>query len=141
MVVRYTQMLPPRNTWNILMSAVVFGVIALFVPWLLMGRRTKGRLLVPGAVIFAVLMMFGQPISHVYLARALATSAARYGAIGVAFTYIAWLYAMSFVLLGSAVVGRAVALDEGWLGRRIRGRDDAGTGAGASAGSSPGRAA
>ena len=37
--------------------------------------------------------------------------------IGVAFTFIAWLYAAAFVLLTASIVGEAIATDKGWFGR------------------------
>jgi membrane protein len=52
----------------------------------------------------------------------LQSSADRYGTIGVAFTYIGWLYVLAFCLLMTAILGQVVAQDEGALGRLIRGR-------------------
>jgi uncharacterized BrkB/YihY/UPF0761 family membrane protein len=57
----------------------------------------------------------------VWLPRALEVSADRYGSIGVAFTYLAWLYVVSFCVLLTAVFGEVIAVDRGWLGRRISG--------------------
>jgi membrane protein len=56
----------------------------------------------------------------VYLPRALRSSADRYGTIGVAFTYIGWLYVVAFCLLLAVVFGYVLAHDEGPLGRWIR---------------------
>jgi hypothetical protein len=53
--------------------------------------------------------------------RALQVSSDRYGTIGVAFTYIGWLYVLAFCLLTAAVVGQAIVQDEGAAGRFIRG--------------------
>ncbi len=115
--------IPPQHTWDLVAAAAVYGGIAIFVPWILMAGRVAARWLIPSGVVFAVVMIIAQPISRAYLPRALGSSAAKYGSIGVAFTYIAWLYVMSFIFLGAAVTGRAIALDEGWLGRRVRGRE------------------
>jgi membrane protein len=41
----------------------------------------------------------------------------------VAFTYLAWLYVVSFCFLATATVGRVIATDTGQLGTWIRGRD------------------
>ena len=46
------------------------------------------------------------------------------GPSGVAFTYLAWLYVASFILLATAVVGQVVATDVGRLGELIRGVAD-----------------
>jgi membrane protein len=65
-----------------------------------------------------------RPASSAFLPRALDVSADRYGTIGVAFTYIAWLYAISFCFLVAALVGQVIATDQGWFGRWIRGGED-----------------
>ena len=66
-------------------------------------------------------MLAVRPAAGLWLPRALEVSADRYGSIGVAFTYLAWLYVVSFCALLTAVVGQVVAEDPGWLGKRIRG--------------------
>jgi hypothetical protein len=43
-----------------------------------------------------------------------------FGSIGVAFTYLASLYVVSFVLLAAAINGNVIAEDEGRLGQFIR---------------------
>jgi membrane protein len=96
--------------------------IAVLVPRLLLGRGVPARLLLPGGVLFGLVMLVVRPVGSVYLPRALEVSADRYGTIGVAFTYIGWLYVVAFCLLLSAILGRVLALDEGLAGRLIRGR-------------------
>jgi membrane protein len=88
----------------------------------LLSGAVRLRRLVPGALIFAAVMLAVRPASSLWLPRALEVSADRYGSIGVAFTYLAWLYVVSFCALLTAVVGQVVAEDPGWLGRLIRGR-------------------
>lgn len=112
---------PPGEVWQ---RVVAFGcdvAIMLMVPWLLLSGAVSLRRLLPGAVLFAAVMLVVRPASAVWLPRALDSSADRYGSIGVAFTYLAWLYVVAFCVLATAVVGQAIAMDPGWLGRRIRG--------------------
>jgi membrane protein len=78
-------------------------------------------MLVPGACVFALVMLVVRPVGAVYLPRALQASDDRYGTIGLAFTYISWLYVLSFCLLGAAVLGRELAEHEGAIGRFARG--------------------
>ena len=78
------------------------------------------RKLVPGALAFALVVLVGRPASSAYLPRALEQSADQYGSIGVAFTYLASLYAVSFVFLAPQIFGSAVAEDRGGLGMFIR---------------------
>ena len=70
-------------------------------------------------------MVSVRPASVAWLPRALEVSADRYGPIGVAFTYLAWLYVASFCFMGAAVLGHVIATDRGRLGRWIRGNPPA----------------
>jgi membrane protein len=78
------------------------------------------RRLAPGAFIFGLGVSAARPIAHDLLTNSLGNSAEQYGTIGVAFTYIAFLYALSLSFLGAAFLGQVVATDEGRLGRWIR---------------------
>jgi membrane protein len=124
-VQRYVDRLPPERLWQALLAAIVYGGIAVFAPWLLLSGRIPARQLLPGGVAFAVAMLVAGPLSQVYLRRALVTSAERFGSIGIAFTYLTWLYVISFALLATAVLGQVIGGDEGWLGSWIRGPQDA----------------
>ena len=94
--------------------------VAIVVPRLLLGRAVPVRMLLPGGLAFGAVMLIVRPAGSVYLPRALDTSADRYGTIGVAFTYIGWLYVVAFGLLVAVVFGEVVARDEGVLGRFFR---------------------
>lgn len=117
--------LPPRDWWATVAVGAVNAVVATWVPWLLLAGRVPARWLFPGGLLFAVGMLLAHPISTVYLSNALEVSAARFGAIGVAFTYLTYLYAVSWLLLATAVVGQVIVADEGPLGRFVRGRPTA----------------
>lgn len=115
--------LPPPGVWQVAVSLLCDTALALFVPWVLLAGTVRPRHLAPGALAFGLLMLTMRPASVAWLPRALENSAAHYGSLGVAFTYLAWLYLVAFVLLGTALVGQAIATDQGQLGRWIRGRD------------------
>ena len=108
---------PPGDVWQRVVAFVCDMAITVFVPWLLLSGAVQLRRLVPAAVLFASVMLVVRPASAVWLPRALEVSADRYGSIGVAFTYLAWLYVVAFCILLAAVVGRVIAVDRGWLGR------------------------
>ena len=91
------------------------------MPWLLLGGAVPARALIPGSALFGLVMLAVRPVGSVYLPLALQSSAERYGTIGVAFTYIGWLYVVAFCLLLTAMIGHVVAHDEGTLGQLIRG--------------------
>jgi membrane protein len=100
---------------------VADAAITILVPAMLLSGTVPARRLVPGGIVFALVMLAVRPAGHIYLPRALRSSNAHYGTIGLAFTYIGWLYVISFCLLGAAVIGQVVAADPGRLGRVIRG--------------------
>jgi membrane protein len=113
-------LLPPREVWPFFLSFSVDVAVAVFVPWVLLSRAVRPRLLSVGALVFATVMLAVRPATQVWLPRALEVSADRYGSIGVAFTYLTWLYVLSFCFLTTAVLGQAIAADPGRLGRWIR---------------------
>ena len=117
---RFTDPIPPRNVWTLVLTFGLDIVVAVFMPWLLLANRVPVRRLVPGGVVFALAMLVARPASEVYLPRALEESADQYGSIGVAFTYLASLYVVSFVLLAAAIIGNVIAEDDGRLGQLIR---------------------
>jgi uncharacterized BrkB/YihY/UPF0761 family membrane protein len=100
--------------------------VAVFVPWILLQGAIPPRQLVPGALLFALAMVVVRPGMALWLPRSLEVSADRYGTIGVAFTYLAWLYVLSFCFLTASVIGQVVASDPGRFGQWIRGADKAG---------------
>ncbi len=118
-------LLPPREMLPLLASFGLDLAVALFVPWVLLAGAVHPRLLAPGAVVFALLMLAVRPATAAWLPHALEVSADRYGSIGVAFTYLACLYTASFCFLATAVVGQVIANDQGALGAWIRGKGPA----------------
>lgn len=123
----FASAVPPGEVWR---RVVAFGcdlLLMVFVPWLLLSGAVQLRRLVPAAVLFAALMLVVRPTSAVWLPHALEVSADRYGSIGVAFTYLAWLYVVAFCALLAAVVGRAVTVDPGRIGAWARGETGAGS--------------
>ena len=117
--------LPPRELLPLLAPFALEAGVAWFVPWVLLAGGVHPRLLAPGALLFALLMLAVRPTTAAWLPHALEVSAERYGPIGVAFTYLACLYAVSFCFLATAVVGQVIATDRGKLGQWIRGAEPA----------------
>ena len=121
-----TESLAPPGLWDTLVAVAADVTVAVFVPLTLLEGVIPLRRLVPGALVFGLVMLLVRPLSQIYLPRALDSSAELYGSLGVAFTYLAWLYAVAFCLLASGVVGTVVTKDDGRLGRWIRGGRTAG---------------
>lgn len=112
---------PPRGLLAFFLTFVLDLTMGIFIPWVLLARQVEPRRLLPGAVILAAVLLVVRPGVKAWLPLALDASANRYGSIGVAFTYLACLYVLSFCWLACAVVGQVVADDDGPLGRWIRG--------------------
>ncbi|MET0641831.1 MAG: YhjD/YihY/BrkB family envelope integrity protein [Jiangellaceae bacterium] len=120
-LIRVIDGLPAADTWGWLVPLTLDTAVAILIPLLLLSGQLPARLLLPGAVVFGLIMLVVRPATAAFLPRALESSADHYGTIGVAFTYIAWLYMVSFCFLGAALIGEVIATDQGWLGRLIRG--------------------
>ena len=59
--------------------------------------------------------------SGIYLPRALVSASRQFGALGIAFTYIGWLFVLAFALVCSTVLGAVLARDESRLARLVVG--------------------
>jgi membrane protein len=100
------------------LTAFVLGCLLwTWVPWLLLARRVPVRLLVPGGVLMAVAMMVLTVAGRIYLPRALSSATSQYGALGISFTYVTWLFVIMVALVGSTAIGAVVARDAGPLSR------------------------
>ena len=118
-----TSALPAADRWGWIVPLTLDTVVAVLVPRILLSGQVPVRQLLPGALVFGLVMLAVRPATSVFLPRALDVSADRYGVFGVAFTYIAWLYAISFCFLVAALIGQVIASDRGRLGRWIRGAE------------------
>jgi membrane protein len=117
----FSARLPPPGFWDTIAAAASDVAITLFIPMVLLAGAVPLRRLLPWALLFGAVMLVVRPASAVYLPHALNTSAERYGSIGVAFTYLTWLYVVAFCFLFAGVMGKVIASDEGRVGRWIRG--------------------
>ncbi|RAK36783.1 membrane protein [Actinoplanes lutulentus] len=98
-------LLPAPHVTGAVLTLVADFALAVLLPRILLGPGLpRARLLVSG-LIFGAAMIGVRSVGTVYLPRALQASADRYGTIGLAFTYIGWLYVLSFCLLLCAVAG------------------------------------
>ena len=118
---RVVEGVPPTGTWSAVVAFASDLAISLFVPWVLLAGVVRARLLLPGALIAAVVNVAVRPATLAWFPNALEESADRYGSIGVAFTYLAMLYSVALGFLATAIVGQVMATDPGRLGAWIRG--------------------
>jgi membrane protein len=117
---QFTDALPPRHTWTLVITFVLDALGTVFLPWLLLAGKVPVRRLVPGAILFALVLLVMRPVARAFLPGALEESADRYGTIGVAFTYIALLYIVALAFLGTMILGYVIAEDQGRLGQYFR---------------------
>jgi membrane protein len=101
-------LLPAPHVTGALVSLLSDCTLAVLLPWLLLGTKAPRGPLLAGGVAFGLMMIAVRGAGAIYLPRALQSSAEKYGTIGLAFTYIGWLYILSFCLLLSAIIGALI---------------------------------
>jgi membrane protein len=84
-------------------------LIWLVTPYVIVARRLPWRVLVPQALITAVSLTIFRAGSAIYMPTAISSSAEQFGALGVCFALISWMFGAATVLAGSAAVGAAVS--------------------------------
>ncbi len=77
----------------------------LFTTWVLLARRVEWRRLIPTALLTSVGMTALSVGSIIYMPEAIASSADRYGSIGIAIALVSWLVGTGFVLVLCEAVG------------------------------------
>jgi len=124
-LLRVTREATAGGTWSGLADAtaevVVWAAVWTYVPWVLLQREVRARVLLCGGLLSAVALAVMSAVGAIYLPIALEAGARQFGVLGMTFAYIGWLFALSFAVLVASVVGRACALDDGRLGRIVRG--------------------
>jgi len=117
-----------------LLTGVANTALWTWVPFVLLAAGISWRLLLPGGLLMglaAVPMFFA---GRLYMPSALRHADRQFGDLGVAFTCIGWLFAVSFVLVVTTVVGAVVAREPGpasrLLSRRSAATPTAGLGSG-----------
>lgn len=98
------------------LSLAIAGVAWLLTPFVLLARRVAWRRLVATALLTSVGMTGLAVCSAVWMPRTVATSAAQFGVIGIAFALLSWLVGAGMVLVVAASGG--VVIDEHRQGRR-----------------------
>ncbi|MEN0140196.1 MAG: hypothetical protein AAGC80_33925 [Rhodococcus sp. (in: high G+C Gram-positive bacteria)] len=92
-------------------------------PYLLTMGTLKGRVLWATGALTAAALTVLHTAGRLVLPRITASAQHQFGSLGLVFTAISWLFVLSVVIVGSAVIVKAVALDEGYVGRYLRGPD------------------
>lgn len=90
---------------HLVLRLTVATAFWLAITWLLLGRRIPWRAILPGAAVSGAGTALVHFASGVYMPHVIATNASRYGAIGITFAIMTWLYVLGLVLVAGAVAG------------------------------------
>jgi membrane protein len=92
-------------------SAVLLGLLFLWTPYVLLGRRVTWRRLVPTAAVSGGAALVFSLGSLIFMPGIVTHDAERYGYIGVAFALVTWMFCAGAMIIAAAVLG---ALLEQW---------------------------
>lgn len=102
-------------------QALVWFGLWMAIPFLLTQGRLAGRVLWASAALTAAGLTVLGIGGIVYLPLAVSSAQSKFGDLGVAFTAITWMFLQSAVVIAATVIVKALALDEGLIGRLLRG--------------------
>jgi membrane protein len=92
-------------------------------PWLMLQRQVRFRVLSTSAFLTGTgLVVFGATAS-LWMPRTVANNQHQFGFFGVAIALVTWLSGAAMVIVVCACAAPALAEDEGWIGRLVRGPD------------------
>jgi len=101
----------PRGVAGILATIVAITPLAAFLVWtgwILSGRRLSWQHFVPGALVGTAGSALFAIGSTVYVPHLFDSYATRFGAIGVSFALISWLFGLMVVQVATTCIGRDV---------------------------------
>ena len=116
---RVLQGVPLSTVAEAVVACLLGALIWTWVPWVLLAGRVPARLLVPSGVLMGAAMVVLTIAGRIYLPRALSSATRQYGALGISFTYVSWLFVLMLALVTTAVTGAVVARNPGWFGRLL----------------------
>jgi membrane protein len=104
------------GVFRIVLSLAFAGALWLLTPFVLLARRVEWHRLIPMALLTGVGMTVLSAASAVWMPHTVATSAAQFGVIGVAFALLGWLVGAGMVLVLAASGGANI--EAYWRARR-----------------------
>lgn len=100
---------------------VVWMLVWTVCPYLLTVGALSGRVLWFTGLLTASGLTVARTVGRFVLPKFTATAQTKFGPLGLVFTSISWLFVLSMVVVGAAAISKALALDEGWVGKYLRG--------------------
>jgi uncharacterized BrkB/YihY/UPF0761 family membrane protein len=94
-------------------------------PWLMLEQHVRFRVLLPTGILTGIgLAVYGGTAS-IWMPRTVSQNRAQFGFFGVALALVTWLTGAATIIVIGANTGAVLSEDRGWIGRFIRGGDDA----------------
>lgn len=112
----------------LLAEFVIWMFVWTLTPFLLTAGWLSGRVLWATGAITAAGLTAVRAGGRIVLPRTTETSQTQFGAWGLVFTTIGWLFILSLVIVGSPAIVKALALDDAVVGRFLRGPEVASAG-------------
>jgi membrane protein len=106
----------------LLLTFLVNCLVWTWVPLVLLARKIRWPLLAPGGVLMGIVTVASFFASRIYMPHALEYAAEKFGDLGVAFTYIGWLFAVAFALIVATILGVVLAREPGPVSRFLASR-------------------
>ena len=101
----------------LLLTFLVNCVVWTWVPSVLLARKISWPWLAPGGVLMGVVTVASFFASRIYMPHALEYASEKFGDLGVAFTYIGWLFAVAFALIVATLIGVVLTREPGPMSR------------------------
>ncbi|PQP14391.1 hypothetical protein C5613_40935 [Rhodococcus opacus] len=109
----------------LLAEFAVWMFVWTLTPHLLTARWLSGRVLWATGALTAAALTAVRAGGRIVLPRITETAQTQFGAWGLVFTTISWLFVLSIVIVGAAAIIKALALDDAFIGRYLRGPEGA----------------
>ena len=98
------------SVMQFVVESMIWCVLWWIASWVVINRSVSLRALLPGSVLAGVGFALAAVVGRVYLPGVLASSANQFGVLGLAFSYIGWLFVLMAVFLVAATIGRVIHL-------------------------------
>ncbi|WP_104165131.1 YihY/virulence factor BrkB family protein [Cryobacterium sp. N22] len=93
-----------------ILEAVIWCGLWWIASWVVINRSVSLRALLPGSLLAGLGFAAATALGRVYLPGVLASSADQFGVLGLAFSYVGWLFVLMSVLLAAVTIGRVIHL-------------------------------
>jgi uncharacterized BrkB/YihY/UPF0761 family membrane protein len=93
-----------------IIETAVWSALWWIASWIVINRTVSLRALLPGSLLAGLGFAGASVVGRVYLPGTLASSADQFGVLGLAFSYIGWLFVLMSVLLVAVTIGRVIHL-------------------------------